>query len=93
MYYVYSSEKYQDAPRSCDTALTDKTDQWTSSLCDVGREHETSNCSAAAQCAVALTAVHVDDVPESDAVVRQLSFYGHTAVQIMFCAFQDAYAK
>lgn len=73
--------------------LTDKIDQSASSLFDDGREDETSNCSAAAQWVVALTAVHIVDVSESDAEKRQGSFYGHTVVLNMLNAFQDPNGK
>lgn len=73
-------------PRAHGALWTDGTDESASSLCDVGREHGTSNCSAAAQWAVALTAVHIDAI-ESDAEVRQLNFCYHTALKIIFCLF------
>lgn len=76
-----------------DTLLTDEKDQPASSLFDVGREHETLNWSARAQWGVALTAVHVDDVPESDVGERQVGFYGHTVLQNVLSAFHDHYGK
>lgn len=92
-YHIYVFQKNTERTPARDTKLTDEIDQSASSLCDIGREHETSNCSAAAHWAVAFTAVYVDDVPESDAGERRVSFYGHTAVQNISNAFQGPYGK
>lgn len=54
----------------------------------LGGNMGTFNCSAAAQWAVALTAVHVD-ATESDAEVRELNFCYDTALEIIFRLFRN----